>query len=197
MRLGVIADIHADLAALRLALAFLDDQQADSIVCAGDIMQKGPDDRAVVELLKERGIPCIAGNHDRAARSKLALDDEVSNYLRELPPTLTFTLEDKRILVTHAAPWSDLVYVFPTAEKHVFKRFAYEVNADIVLLGHTHVPMAAHVRQVWIYNPGSVCGAHTSGSRTCGILSLPDCSFEVFDIESRAPVEIAQIRIVH
>ncbi len=65
-------------------------------------MQKGPDDRAVVELLTERGIPCIAGNHDRAARSKLALDDEVSNYLRELPPTLTFTLEDKRVLMTHA-----------------------------------------------------------------------------------------------
>jgi putative phosphoesterase len=197
MRLGVIADVHADLVALKLALTFLDKQQVDQIVCAGDMVEKGPDGEEALKLLQVKGIPCILGNHDREAIASNSLSEEAIAYLKELPQTLTYTIENKRILIAHGAPWSDFVYIYPTTEKHVFKRISYEANADIVLLGHTHLPLAAQVGQMRIYNPGSVCGTYTSGSRTCGILTLPDSSFSVYHIDPKQPIDIAQVRILH
>src|SRR5690242_12798395 len=128
MRLGVIADIHADVNALNLALAFLEAQQVDQIVCAGDMVEKGPDSEGVLKLLQIKGIPCVLGNHDREAIAKNSLSEEAEAYLNTLPPTLTYTIENKRIFVAHGAPWSDFVYIYPTTEKHVFRRISYEAN---------------------------------------------------------------------
>lgn len=197
MNLGVIADIHGDLEALQQALAFLDNKKVDEIVCVGDMVEKGPQSAEVVELLNARSIACIAGNHDREAIEKGQFDEKTGSFLRQLPLTLNYAISNKHILVAHGAPWSDFVYVYPTTERHVFKRIAREANADVVMLGHTHVPLSVQVGNTSIYNPGSVCGTYTSGTRTCGILSLPDCSFEVFHIATGQPVEVVKVRVIH
>lgn len=67
MRLGLIADIHADLPNLQKALALLDAQNIDAILCAGDLVERGYQGDAVVNLLRERRIPCVQGNHDHDA----------------------------------------------------------------------------------------------------------------------------------
>jgi predicted phosphodiesterase len=76
--------------------------------------------------------------------------------------------------------------LFHSAVPHTFaKRFKKDllrVGADIVLLGHTHIPMEAVFRGIHVYNPGSVCRRKTRDSHTCAVLSLPDKSFEVYDI---------------
>lgn len=195
MRLGIISDIHADIAALVVALQFLDSQGVDQIVCAGDLIDKGLDAGDVVRLMEARSIPCVAGNHDHGA-GKDRLDLQGRAFLKGLPQTLNLTLEGKRLLVAHGAPWSEDVYVYPKTERHVFRRIAQEARADIVILGHTHVPLAAQFRNVWIFNPGSICRMYTKGSHTCGILTLPECSFEVFEFSSRQRVEVADVRFV-
>lgn len=52
---------------------------ADEIICLGDIIGYGPDPEAVVDLLRERQIPCIMGNHEHG------LVDE--SYVQLLNPT--------------------------------------------------------------------------------------------------------------
>ncbi len=182
MKLGVIADIHGDLEALQQAIACLSARQVDQIVCAGDLVNKGPKSVEVVNLIRSEKIDCIAGNHEREALEEGKFDDSTSMFLSQLPLTLSYTIAGKQILVAHGAPWSDFVYIFPTTERHVFKRITRETNADVVILGHTHLPLSAEVGSTLIYNPGSVCGTYSAGSRTCGILSLPECSFEVITI---------------
>jgi putative phosphoesterase len=193
MRLGIISDIHADIAALVSALHFLDSQGVDQIICAGDLIDKGLDAADVVRLMEARSILCVAGNHDHGD-GRDRLDPQGKAFLKRLPDTLDLTLEGKKLLVAHGAPWSDNVYVYPKTERHVFRRIAQEARADIVILGHTHVPLVARYRDMWIFNPGSVCRTYTAGSHTCGILTLPESSFEVFEFGSQQRIEVADVR---
>jgi predicted phosphodiesterase len=62
MKIGLISDIHGDIDALRMALEHLHD--ADHILCAGDLVEKGSAGPAVVDLIRERSIPTVRGNHD-------------------------------------------------------------------------------------------------------------------------------------
>jgi predicted phosphodiesterase len=53
--------------------------------------------------------------------------------------------------------------------------------------------MQVCVNAVLILNPGSVCGAQAQGSRTCGILYLPERRFQVFDLDLGMPVHKARL----
>src|SRR5258708_9999046 len=107
MKIGVIADIHGDAEALRLALDIFQSNDVAQIVCAGDIVDKGPDNPAALHLLQNAAIHCIAGNHDHDEQYIGSLDEDTAAYLRQLPETLRFTWENQRVLLAHASPWTD------------------------------------------------------------------------------------------
>jgi Icc-related predicted phosphoesterase len=58
MNIGLIADIHADYDSLKIALDILEGKAADTILCAGDLVEKGPKGDAVADLIRQRNIPC-------------------------------------------------------------------------------------------------------------------------------------------
>jgi len=198
MKLGLISDIHADLNSLQLALAVLHDQHVDQILCAGDVVEKGLYGNAVVRLLQAENVLSVAGNHDRQAlandkwhidyiesdpaRPSYFLDNQSVDWLQQLPQTLDFNIDDIRLCVAHGTPVNDLLYVFPTSRRRVFEKVVQQANANIVILGHSHTPMLVCIDDTWICNPGSVCGALSSGSGTCATLNLPHCQFNFFDI---------------
>ena len=204
MEIGIIADIHADFHALRIALDIMGGQGADTILCAGDLVEKGPHGDKVVELLRSQDIPCVMGNHDYTARANYTwrlenpeLADkynyvslETLSYLKDLPQTLELSLEGKSLHVAHGTPWSFDTYVFPYSSRQIFKRVAHVANSDVVILGHTHEPMVAKFRERWIVNPGSVCETHAHGSGTCALLSLPSCNLKVFDLKTGKRVSV-------
>ncbi len=65
MKTALISDIHANLEALQAVFQTLDrDHPGIAILCAGDIVGYGPDPGACIDLLRERGVPCIRGNHE-------------------------------------------------------------------------------------------------------------------------------------
>jgi predicted phosphodiesterase len=65
MRYALISDIHANLPALRAALGDIDAREdIDAIYHLGDLVGYAPWPNEVVTLLRERGIPGIAGNYD-------------------------------------------------------------------------------------------------------------------------------------
>lgn len=206
MKIGLISDIHADARALRLALDILQGQGVDRILCAGDLVDKGVEGDAVVALIRARQIPSVLGNHDYIAERNqhyllrnygenhpMLLTEETLAYLDTLPDRLTYTLEDRRILVAHANPWSRDEYVFPYSKPALFKQVAQYAEADVVILGHTHEPMIALVDEVSIFNPGSVCGLNEHGSATCATLTLPDLIFRVFDLRTGNRVQPAYV----
>ena len=58
-----------------------------------------------------------------------------------------------------------------------FKKDLARVDADIVVVGHTHFPFDVTFRDKWIVNPGCVCDLQSRDSHTYGILDLSELTF--------------------
>ncbi len=150
MRYGIIADVHANLAAFEAVLA--DMGKVDSLWCLGDLVGYGPDPNECIDLLQSYNHRCVMGNHDLAAIGRLdtadfnaaaaeaaewtahALTDRSVFYLSHLPEMVVvepFTL-------VHGSPRSPVwEYVFQeTLAAANFDHF----GTPACLVGHTHVP---------------------------------------------------------
>lgn len=210
MKLGLISDIHSDLDGLRKVLDLLDSQGVEQVVCAGDMVEKGQSGDGVIALIRERAIPCVKGNHEYIAVYKQdemhnrgsaeglrhrPLSDETIAFIESIPDKRMFEWAGKRLLMAHGTPWSDFVFLYPTSRRATFERVAREAQidqAEIVVLGHTHIPMRALVDGVWIFNPGSVTAA---GSRSGAVLTLPECEFWVFDIDTGYEIDVPETAV--
>jgi len=64
MKLGILADIHSNLEALRCVLGALKD--IDGYLCPGDIVGYGPNPNECIEIVRELRCGAVAGNHDLA-----------------------------------------------------------------------------------------------------------------------------------
>ncbi len=88
MRFGIISDIHANLPALEVALAEIDRLGVDEIVCLGDVIGYYAEPRECLDILMNRGIPTIRGNHERMVIGEINPDTKegavhVIEYTRE------------------------------------------------------------------------------------------------------------------
>jgi len=63
MRLGVVADIHANKPALEAVL--VDMPAVDAVTCAGDVVGYGPMPVVCVERIRSVVTTTVRGNHDR------------------------------------------------------------------------------------------------------------------------------------
>lgn len=64
MRIALFSDIHANLPALEAVLADINHRQPDAIYCLGDLVGYNAWPNEVINTIRRRGIPCIAGNYD-------------------------------------------------------------------------------------------------------------------------------------
>lgn len=203
MKIGIVSDIHSDIRALEAALALLEQHKVDQIICVGDAVEAGIIGHGdeVVQLLQQNNIPCVMGNHDsytvgnHAWRLKNAddrtglLKAETIEYLRNLPEILRYEWEGLRVVVSHGTLWT----LFPTSKPHFFTRICEMANADVLILGHTHVAMQAKSGATRIFNSGALC--HRYGEPRCAILSLPDFVFTVFNVDTKETIALDLIEI--
>jgi diadenosine tetraphosphatase ApaH/serine/threonine PP2A family protein phosphatase len=181
VRLGVVADVHANLPALEAALAAL--SGVDALVCAGDLVGYGAQPNECVALLREAGARCVMGNHDlmalgdddhgvtdelvltTMAYTRRALDDRGRAFLAQLPAGLE--LGDD-VVVAHGAPGDPWHYVRAPGDAAA-QLARIPPSARVLLVGHTHRPLAvddaartAEPTEValgdarWLLNPGAV-----------------------------------------
>lgn len=202
MRLGLISDIHADLGALLRALAVLEEHGADKVVCMGDLVEKGPDGDRVVAALNEHHIVCVRGNHDdNAVRRRLDRDvdpddplvaADTAAWLAALPRERRHVWDGVRVAMAHIAPGDSPESVLPGHIPKSLKRTLRGFEADVLLLGHTHIPMMIRHGALWIINPGSVAGSRTRDSHTCALLELPSLALTVLSLDDGAPTSFAR-----
>lgn len=199
MRLGIVADIHCNDQALRVALDRLSD--VDELLCLGDAVYQFRFSDEVMYLLRERNARYILGNHEEVllgrwgerARS-YARPDNLA-YMAAQPYRLEARLDGKRLLAVHGSPFPPAnEYIYPNAN---LARFA-ALDVDYVLLGHTHYQMAQRAGRVLVVNPGSAGEArdHRNGFRlSCAVLDTEtdEVRFEQFDDPTRLPVDPAAV----
>jgi len=197
MRLGLIADIHADIRALEKALLGLEAHGVDQILCAGDLVGYGYEPDAVVALIRDRAIPCILGEHDRWALERRQviglrgwepanLSDDTWEFLHALPASDRRAWAGRVLAIYHGSPASDTEFVSPYKPlPESIVRFWEEDDADILVLGHSHIPMIDCGPRGTIINPGSVLGVPgVQTSYNFAIVDLDDLSVRIFDIRT-------------
>ena len=162
-RLAIITDVHADVHALRDALAQIDKLSVDLILCCGDLVDYGLFPEETLALLHERRVIAICGNHDRWAikdghdTSGWDLTAESISYLESLPTYWRRLIDGVRVVLAHGRPASDMQGIASDAPDAELKAILSDAAADVLIVGHTHVPFVRRLGDGRIVaNPGAL-----------------------------------------
>jgi putative phosphoesterase len=170
MRVALLSDIHANLPALTAVLRDVDVVGVEQIWVTGDFVGYNPWPNEVIQVLRDRKVRAIRGNHDRATLSgdtswfnelaaaairwtRIVIAPGHVGYLASLEDRLRFTVPHGTAALFHGSPRNDDEYVMPWAADEALMK---QAAARFVVLGHTHVPMAFSSRYGILVNPGSV-----------------------------------------
>ena len=161
MRIGVVSDVHGNIAALEAALGALDGR-VDEVWCAGDIVHEYRFHSETVLRLRDAGVTAILGNHDHVllsaagagARARPGVDEEALAWLAALPYRHEATIDGRRVLMVHGSPWEP--YGNYLSGGNPKWREAPELGVDVVVTGHTHDPFVERHGGTLVVNPGSL-----------------------------------------
>lgn len=161
MLLGIVSDVHCNAAALDRALEDLT-ARVDDILLAGDAVLQYRFSNEVIERVRTHGMTYIRGNHEmvllgehgkRALANPAVRSSNVAT-MAEAPWSHERTVSAKKLLMVHGSPFDPYdEYLYPGSRG--LSRCA-ELDVDILVLGHTHVPMATRVGRTLVVNPGSL-----------------------------------------
>lgn len=169
MRIALFSDIHANLPALEAFFEDVDKQHPDAIYCLGDMVGYNIWPNEVIQAIRSRMIPAIAGNYDFGigrtsdecgcayktdedkANGKVSISftNQITapaerNYLRALPAHIKveFQLNDDtlNLLLVHGSPRKNNEYLFEDRDEKSLLRIMEQADADIMCFGHTHKP---------------------------------------------------------
>jgi putative phosphoesterase len=169
MTIALFSDIHANLPALEAFFNDVDKRNPDAIYCLGDLVGYNVWANEVVNEIRKRKIPTIAGNYDfgigRASDDcgcAYKTDEEKANgavsisftnniigkeereYLRALPAHIRVEFQlnsDKmNLLLVHGSPRKINEYLFEDREEKSLLHIMQDADADIMCFGHTHKP---------------------------------------------------------
>ncbi|MBA3687319.1 MAG: metallophosphoesterase family protein [Chloroflexi bacterium] len=151
MRLAVLSDIHANLAALDAVGDELG--SFDELWVLGDIVGYGPQPNEVIRRLQELGARAVTGNHDGAAIGTVdaswfnpdaqaaiqwtttVLDENARAYLAALPEVR----RDGELTAVHGSPREPIWEYITDAAIAAANLGAFETRH--CLYGHTHLPV--------------------------------------------------------
>jgi predicted phosphodiesterase len=184
VRVAVVSDIHANLAALEAVLAAIDASPPDEIWCLGDLVGYGARPNECCALVRERATVCLGGNHDLAVRGTIDLRDFsgdagiAAEWTRSVieEESLAFlqTLDAQGtahgIALYHGSA-RDPVWEYVLSDEAAAVTLML-TDAPTVLVGHSHVALAVSSTLAggiapqgttidvasarWLLNPGSV-----------------------------------------
>ena len=162
MRLAIVSDIHANVAALAAVLADIDTCGVDRIVHLGDLVGYNSFPSETLALMQARGIRGVHGNHDLMACGALSLDhcgptarraiawtrDQLSRadlaYLAALPGELRLGGD---VICMHSMLGDPVGRVRGAEAFHEvsleLRRF--DPHLEICCTGHTHRPGAVEI----------------------------------------------------
>ena len=152
MRIAVLSDIHANLAALEAVASDL--PAVDQVWVLGDIVGYGPHPNEVIGTLQAMGARSVLGNHDGAAIGTVdagyfnpdarsasawtagAIDGNARAYIGSLPEVR----RDGQLTAVHGSP-RDPIWEYITGPSIAAVNFdAFDTR--LCLFGHTHLPVA-------------------------------------------------------
>ena len=169
MKIALFSDIHANYPALEACLQSIEKQKPDAIYCLGDLVGYNVWPNEVINEIRRRGIPTIAGNYDQGiglmsddcgcayktepekdmGKMSISFTNSIVNteerkYLRTLPAhiKIEFQLNNDKlnVLLVHGSPRKINEYLFEDRDEKSLMRIMEGADADVMCFGHTHKP---------------------------------------------------------
>jgi len=196
-RFALYSDIHGNSAALDAVYADMAAAGVTERYCLGDLVGYGPDPAGVIERVRASGDLVIRGNYDdgvgrhkgdcgcyyatpeaRAdgeasyAFTDSALSPEEHSYLGHLADELRFEADGVRVVLVHGSPRKINEYLLPDRTNEFLGKLAERADADLVCVGHVHVPYRRVVttpggRIAYVVSDGSVGKPKDGDPRAC------------------------------
>ena len=153
MRIAIVADIHANLAAFEAVLRHAEaDGRIDALWCLGDTVGYGPHPNECLALLGRYEHRAVAGNHDLAACGRMGteefngaaaaaakwtaeqLQESSRSYVQGLPMVVS---EGDFTLVHGSLRWPEWEYLLSSEEAQAHLELQ---RTPYGLVGHSHLP---------------------------------------------------------
>jgi predicted phosphodiesterase len=209
MRILLVADIHANWPALQAVAA----QPHDVCLFVGDLVDYGLEPAPCIRWVREQVRHAVRGNHDHGVAQNVVVNGRTGfkyltgitrpltrqrlagadlDFLARLPVSRTLTLDDHCYLLVHATPRDPLDEYAP-ADPDYWARRLQNVEADVVCVGHTHLPYVLEVGGKRVINPGSV-GQPRDGDPRASFALIEDGRVELRRVEYPVEETIAAVR---
>ena len=191
MKILLISDIHSNFEAFQQIVNHTD---YDEILFAGDVVDYGPSPKDVFYVLEYLKAKRVLGNHDAAAAFGIDCRSSPATYaasvatrsrittqlmpkkslelLGKAEKKLNLEFDGLRVRLLHAAPGDELYRYISKDEASKLE----QNGADLLVLGHTHIPYEIRNEKLWVVNPGSA-GMPKDGD--------PRASFAILDTVKR------------
>lgn len=161
--MAIISDIHSNIVALRAVLEDIEKKGVKEIFCLGDLVGYGPDPAGCIDLIIEKNVISIMGNHDHAVfyeptnfntgaerasywtRESLESEPDDESRLKRwgFLGRLPVRLQMGKVLMVHGSPRRPVnEYVFPDDIYTNTSKIAsiFDRIEHLCFVGHTHVP---------------------------------------------------------
>ena len=198
-RIALFSDVHGNLTALDAVLADIDATGVTERYCLGDLVGYGPEPAGVVERMRSLAIPTVRGNYDDGVGNRrgdcgcyyatdearangaasyaftdAAIPDADAAWLAALPNQLRLEPAGARVLLAHGSPRKINEYLLPDRTDEQLARLATEADADVVCIGHIHIPYhramsAQDGRRIHYVSAGSVGKPKDGDPRACWV----------------------------
>ncbi len=184
MKIAVISDIHGNMEAIEAVMADIEQKGCDRIFVLGDYAMAGPEPNCAVQyFMNKKNDPkftMIQGNTDlmiadyseelynslkeKAPIMAEALKNDVSvlnplekKFLKTLPIQKEVEAEGVKFLLVHGSPRKNNEDILPDTPIEEVEKMLVNVNADVVLCGHTHIPCGFQTEsKKTVINDGSI-----------------------------------------
>ncbi|MBQ8200941.1 MAG: phosphodiesterase [Clostridia bacterium] len=171
MKWLIASDLHGSAYYTRLLMAAFERENADRLLLLGDLLYHGPRNDLPREYAPKEVIPLLAAYRDRILCVRGNCDTEVDQMVLPFP-----ILADYAVLPVGAR----LMYC---THGHVYngQHLPPMTAGDILLHGHTHVPVCDVREDRVILNPGSVSIPKEDSWH--GYMTLEDGLFRWMDLD--------------
>lgn len=188
MQIGIISDIHSNLAALKIVIDYFKLHNITLIICAGDMIGYYTRPNEVLDYIRSLNVKSILGNHEIAvitgntkdfniiakqsiSYTKRNISKKNLEFLKSLPLRLTLEIDNKKITIVHGSPVNPLEeYIYEEDINDDFIKTYFITPPDILIMGNTHIPFIKRVNQTLVINPGSVGQPRDRDPRTCFVI---------------------------
>lgn len=195
MNLAVLSDIHGNVVALEAVLKDLEQQgDIDLIIVPGDLFVFCPAPNEVLAILQQLpNTRFLLGNTDRYLLEETYpstpgsdswqdtlllsfrwtaenLAREGFDFLKTVPLFQVVQHGDRQLLAVHGSPRSDEEGLTIETTSEEWSEMAIDPQVDIIVCGHTHIPMDRFIGHIRVVNAGSIGLPFDGDPRACYVI---------------------------